>query len=61
MNGYLDQIALGDVGRFEEELLRTVRDKHAGLLDTIRKELALSADTEASLKEVVDAFAKAFA
>ena len=61
VNGYLDQIALGDVGRFEEELLRTVRDKHAGLLDTIRKELALSADTEASLKEVVDAFAKAFA
>ena len=31
------------------------------VLDTIRKELALSADTEASLKEIVASFTKASA
>jgi F-type H+-transporting ATPase subunit alpha len=61
VRGYLDQIAVGDVGRFEEELLRTIREKHAGILDTIRTEQKLSDETEAQLKEAVDSFAKAFA
>jgi len=61
VNGYLDGIPTTDVGRYEEELLRTVRDKNADLLDTIRQELALSDATEASLKEVVESFTKAFA
>ena len=61
VNGYLDGIPTSDVGRYEEELLRTVRDKNADLLDTIRQELALSDATEASLKEVVESFTKAFA
>jgi len=38
-----------------------VRDKHADLLGTIRQELALSDATDASLKEVVESFTKAFA
>ena len=61
VNGYLDGISTSEVGRYEEELLRTVRDKNADLLDTIRQELALSDATEATLKEVVESFTKAFA
>jgi len=61
VNGYLDGIPTSDVGRYEEELLRTVRDKNADLLGTIRQELALSDATEANLKEVVESFTKAFA
>ena len=33
VNGYLDGLDTGDVRRFEEELLRTMRDKHAGILE----------------------------
>ena len=61
VNGHLDCIPTADVGRYEEQLLRTVRDKNADLLDTIRQGLALSDATEASRKEVVESFTKAFA
>ncbi len=61
VNGYLDPIPVGDVGRFEEELLRHFRDEQKDILETIRSEKALSDDTSAKLKEAVDAFAKNFA
>ena len=61
VNGYLDPLPIDDVGRFEEELLRTLRDRHADLLDTIRVEKALSDDTEGRLKSAVSDFANAFA
>ncbi len=61
VNGYLDKLDTADVQRFEEELLRTFRDAHAGLLETIRKDKALSDETQAKLKDAVESFAKAFA
>ncbi len=61
VNGYLDGLPVSDVGRFEEELLRTVRDKHADVLETIRAEKEISDATGEKLKAAVEAFAKAFA
>ena len=61
VNGYLDKLPVADVGRFEEELLRVFRDKHAGVLETIRTEKALSDDTTAQIKDALDGFAKGFA
>ncbi len=61
VNGYLDGLPVSDVGRFEEELLRTVRDKHADVLETIRAEKEISDGTGEKLKAAVEAFAKAFA
>ncbi|MCE9648421.1 MAG: F0F1 ATP synthase subunit alpha [Parvibaculum sp.] len=61
VNGYLDKLPVSDVGRFEEEFLRNVRTSHAGILDAIRAEKALSSDTEAKLKAAVENFSKAFA
>nr|RAW03840.1 F0F1 ATP synthase subunit alpha [Aerococcus urinae] len=61
VNGYLDKLPVSDVGRYEEELLRTVRTSHAGILDAIRTEKQISNDTEAKLKSVVEGFSKAFA
>jgi len=61
VNGYLDKLETADVRRFEEELLRTFRDAHAGLLETIRTEKALSDETQGTLKDAVESFAKAFA
>ena len=61
VNGYLDKLALGNVGRFEDELLRSFRSKHTDILDTIRTEKQLSSDTEGKLQAAVEAFANAFA
>ncbi|MDR3498507.1 MAG: F0F1 ATP synthase subunit alpha [Parvibaculum sp.] len=61
VNGYLDKLPVSDVGRYEEELLRSVRTSHAGILDAIRTEKQISNDTEAKLKSVVEGFSKAFA
>ena len=61
VNGYLDKLPVSDVGRFEEEFLRTVRSSNADILESIRTEKALSDATEAKLKAAVESFAKAFA
>ncbi|HXK54163.1 MAG TPA: F0F1 ATP synthase subunit alpha, partial [Hyphomicrobiales bacterium] len=42
VNGYLDKLAVSDVRRFEQELLRTIRDKHMSILDAIRTEKEIS-------------------
>ncbi|MEL6423795.1 MAG: F0F1 ATP synthase subunit alpha, partial [Pseudomonadota bacterium] len=59
--GYLDPLEVNQVGDFEDGLLRFIRDEHAGILDTIRTEKALSSETEASLKAACDKFASGFA
>ena len=61
VNGYLDRLPVSQVRAFEEELLRTMHDKHQDILDTIRTEKELSEATSGKLKAAVDAFAKAFA
>ena len=61
VNGFLDKLELNDVGRFEEELLRFFRDKHASILEAIAKEKALSKELTAEVKSAVEAFAASFA
>ena len=61
VNGYLDPLGVADVGRFEEELLRHIREKHADILESIRTEKEISDDTGEKLRNAVDAFAGAFA
>src|SRR5581483_314340 len=59
--GYLDGIAVGEVIRFERELLSLVRSKHADILESIRTDRELKKETEAKLSEVLEHFAKVFA
>jgi F-type H+/Na+-transporting ATPase subunit alpha len=59
--GYLDGIAVSDVGRFESELLARIKSKHPGVLDGIRTQKALTKELEAELKAAIEAFAKTFA
>lgn len=59
--GYLDGIAVSDVGRFESELLARIHANHASLLDGIRTKKALTPELEAELKDILAAFAKTFA
>ncbi|WP_279481213.1 F0F1 ATP synthase subunit alpha [Aureimonas sp. SK2] len=59
--GYLDKLKVSDVGRFEEGLLTSLRTEHKAVLDTIATEKALSDDTRAKLKAVLEQFSKSFA
>jgi F-type H+-transporting ATPase subunit alpha len=61
INGYLDPLPVAKVRAFEDGLLRVLRAEHQNLLDAIRDKKELTADLSASLKAVVDGFAKTFA
>ena len=59
--GYLDNVAVGNVGRYEKELLSLLRTRHVDLLATIRDKKALSAELEEQLKSVIVDFTSNFA
>ncbi|MEQ8815255.1 MAG: F0F1 ATP synthase subunit alpha [Thalassobaculum sp.] len=61
VRGYLDKIAIADIGRFESQVIADIKAKAPGILDAIRTEKALSDDTQGKLKEFMDSFAKTFA
>src|SRR3546814_721565 len=61
VRGYLDRIAIAEIGRFEQQLLSEIKSKAPGILEAIRTEKALSDDTEGKLKDFMDSFAKTFA
>ncbi|RZI45549.1 F0F1 ATP synthase subunit alpha [Rickettsiales endosymbiont of Peranema trichophorum] len=60
IHGYLDHIALKDVRRFEEELIRNLRLHHNELLAAIRYEQKISQVTEEGLKSVIESLSKVF-
>jgi len=61
-NGYLDKIAVKDVGRFEAGLLKHLRTKGAALLEDITKnDRKVAGDLEKAIRAELDAFAKDFA
>ena len=59
--GYLDNIPVSDVGRFEEELLRHLKDKQKAVMQTILESGDLDDKTEEKLDKAIAAFAKSFA
>ncbi|WP_099866923.1 F0F1 ATP synthase subunit alpha [Pararhizobium haloflavum] len=61
VKGYLDKLAVSDVGKFERGLLSHMRNDGKGVLDAIRKEKALNDTIEGDLKKEIDKFAKSFA
>ena len=60
VRGYLDALAVGRVTDFETKLLDELRDKGAPILEAIRNERDISADTEEKLKSLLDDFVKTF-
>ncbi|MFW2850941.1 F0F1 ATP synthase subunit alpha [Sphingomonas sp. TX0543] len=60
-NGYLDNVAVQDVVRYEAAMLAHMRDAHAGVLAEIRDSRDLGDGPKAKVKEALDAFAKTFA
>ena len=60
--GYLDGIAVKDVGRFEAGLLAHLRANHADLLaDITEKDRKVAGDLEKSIRAALDTYAKTFA
>ncbi len=59
-NGYLDDVPLEDVGRFEREFLDYIQRERSGIYDSIRETRELSDDTASGLKEAIDDFRKGF-
>jgi F-type H+-transporting ATPase subunit alpha len=59
-NGYLDDVPVEDVSRFETDFLDYLRRSHAGILQTIRESLALTEDTVTALKDAIGEFRKGF-
>ncbi|NHB76545.1 F0F1 ATP synthase subunit alpha [Rhodobacter calidifons] len=61
-NGYLDKIAVKDVGRFEQGLLKHLRTHGKALLEDITKnDRKVAGDLEKAIRAELDAFAKTFA
>lgn len=61
VKGYLDDIELADVRRFESEFLSFVKSQHDEVLQSIRDTKDLTADNEEKLKEVIEKFKRGFA
>jgi F-type H+/Na+-transporting ATPase subunit alpha len=58
--GYLDDVPVGDVGRFEREFLDELGRKHQGIYDSIKETGALSDDTATALKDAIEQFRRGF-
>ena len=59
-NGYLDDVPIEDISRFESEFLEYLRRGHAGILQAIRESGDLSEDTITALKDAIEDFRKVF-
>ena len=58
--GYLDRIAVGQVGEFERRMLADIKLREPGIVDSIRTDREIKKDVEAKLVAFLDAFAKSF-
>ena len=61
VRGYLDKVAIGDVVKFEAEVLNEIRTKHSDLLDAIANEKELSKENDDKLKSILDDLVGKFA
>jgi F-type H+/Na+-transporting ATPase subunit alpha len=59
-SGYLDDVPVGDVSRFQSEFLDYLQREHAGIYDAIRETGQLSDDTITALKDAIGEFRSGF-
>lgn len=59
-NGYLDEIPLSEVKRYENEFLELMELKHKDILENIASTGDLSEDTISALKKILDDFTTSF-
>src|SRR6266568_971467 len=59
-SGYLDDVPVEDISRFEDEFLDYLRRDKSGILDAIRETGELSDDTITALKDAIEEFRRGF-
>jgi F-type H+-transporting ATPase subunit alpha len=59
-SGYLDDVPVEDIGRFEDEFLGTLGRKHAGIYESISTTGELNEDTTTALKDAIEDFRRGF-
>ena len=59
-NGYVDEVPVNAVRKFESELLRFATSKYQPLLDDIKNKKQLDDDLKARIKSVIEEFKKSF-
>jgi F-type H+-transporting ATPase subunit alpha len=59
-SGYLDDVPVEDVRRFEDDFLGMLGRQHSGIYDAIRESGELSEDTATALKDAIDEFRRGF-
>ncbi|ABM45491.1 ATP synthase subunit alpha [Bartonella bacilliformis str. Heidi Mejia] len=60
VNGYLDALAVSDVGRFERGLLALLRSDHQELLNAIASQKQITDELKGKLVAILDRYAKNF-
>jgi F-type H+-transporting ATPase subunit alpha len=60
VKGYLDDIAIPAVTKFEAELYPFMDAKYASVMDSIRDEKKITDDNEAELKKAIEDFKESF-
>jgi len=55
-NGYVDDVPVADVRRFESSLLKFVENSHPGLLAAISEKKSLTDEIKKDLKQVLEDF-----
>jgi F-type H+-transporting ATPase subunit alpha len=60
INGYIDDVPVADVAKFERGFIKFLRSNHPEIGETIRESKVLSADTENALKEAIKEFKETF-
>ena len=58
--GYMDNVPIADIKRFEKEILEYIEVKKNEIFNSIRKEKVLSDNTESEIKKVAEEFANVF-
>ncbi|GBD88711.1 ATP synthase subunit alpha [bacterium BMS3Abin03] len=59
-NGYMDDVPIADIKRFEKEALEFFEVKHNDIFDTIKREKYLSETTEEKIKQAAKEFLNVF-
>ncbi len=60
VNGYLDEISVDNVQRFEKDLIEFVHTKHKSLYDELKSKAELTDDIEDRLKKILAEFKESF-
>jgi len=58
--GYIDDVALEDVGRYEEGLFTFIEERYPAVLNDLRTKQAITDEIEANMKEALEAYGKEF-